>query len=286
MDDGDPENKASDSPLEVVRAFYDDFGWKKDEGGNHYLGEILHEDLEATSQSYMDRNEMRYQKAFENGGNLFLDAGCGAEPRLKLSTNFREHVCVDISVVGLKEARRQLGDRGSYVVADLAALPFKEKSFDGVLASHCLYHIDKDIQPTVLEELYRVSNTNKHILVFYVSNFNLISLFHNAGKVMIKLVRSINKTLRRGRTVANPARQTPPLYSYTHNPLWLAKQFPSADVTCLRTLTKSDLQALRKLHLLAPAVYIMSFLEKTFPHLMRYFGKYAAIQIQRSSDRA
>lgn len=281
FDEREQRNRPPASSLEVVRAFYDSFGWKKDEGRGRYLGEILHEDLDETSQGYMDANEIRYRWAFEDGGDLFLDAGCGAEPRTKMSQNFRKHICVDISVVGLREAKNQLGDFGSYVLADLSALPFKDRSFDGVLASHCLYHIDKEIQTVVLKELYRVSDTGKHILVFYVSNHNLLSLFHNTGKVVIKVTSFLAKTLRLGRNHVDPATKTPPLYSYTHNPRRLAREFHSVDVTCLRTLTKFDMQLLRKLGILRPAVSILSFLEAAFPHVMLYFGKYAAINIQR-----
>ena len=56
-------------------------------------------------QKYMDQNEMRHLKYFLKGGDYFLDAGCGAMPRIDFSKNYRKHVCVDISMTGLMEAK-------------------------------------------------------------------------------------------------------------------------------------------------------------------------------------
>lgn len=267
----------------ILKTFYDTYGWKRDEASGRYLGEILHEDLDETTQRYMDSNEMRYQKYFGDGGRFFLDAGCGAEPRQKMSRNFEKHVCVDISLVGLKEARKQLGNSGLYVVADLAALPFKEKSFDGVLASHCLYHIDKGIQSTVLRELYRATKANKNILIFYSSNYNLVSVVQRVTEVVIKLASPIFKLLTRDRKGHGPSiKMPPPLYFYTHNPMRLTKEFNSVDVTCLRTLTKYETKVLGKLHLLKLVVPKLSFVERKFPHALLYIGKYVTIRIQRN----
>ena len=284
--DSEPQNRElderpPDSTVEIVRDFYDSYGWKKKAGQDRYLGEILHEDLDETSQLYMDSNELRFHDTFESGGKIFLDAGSGAEPRTSMSQNFREHICVDVSAVGLMGAKEALGTRALYVVADLSALPFKDGSFDGVLASHCLYHIHKDLQPKVLRELYRVCYPGKNILVFYVSNHNLLSLAHNTGKAGIQMISFFIDRLRRILKRARPAPETPPLYSYTYNPHRLAREFKKVDVRCLRTLTKFDMQLLRKLHLLKPAVAVLSYLERAFPHSMVYFGKYSAITIQK-----
>lgn len=270
------------SALEIVKNFYDTYGWKKDAASGRYLAEILHEDLEETTQRYMESNEARYKKFFGESGCFFLDAGCGGEPRTELSRNFQNHVCVDISLVGLQGARKRLGDFGFYVVADLSALPFKDESFDGVLASHVLYHVDKERQRPVLRDLYRVTKTNKSILVFYSSQYNLISLIHAGVKPLIQLTRFLWKLLARNGKGLKSGPNTPPLYSHTHNPIRLAKEFSSTDVTCLRTLTKSDTERLRRLHLLTFVVPILSFLERTFPHAMVYVGQYVAIRIHKN----
>ena len=84
-----------------------------------------------------------------------MDAGCGGEPRPVLSESFDVHLCLDISIVGLRAAKDQLGESGAYILADRSRLPFKDRTFDGVLASHCLYRVEKDKQREVVRELYR-----------------------------------------------------------------------------------------------------------------------------------
>ena len=91
-----------------MRNFYDTFGWQKDEATGQHLAELLLEDQGDAAQRYRFGHELRYRKYFHPGGNLFLDAGCGGEPRKELSRDFQSHICVDISVVGLKSARERL----------------------------------------------------------------------------------------------------------------------------------------------------------------------------------
>ncbi len=253
-----------------VKAFYDSYGWKTDAGSRRFLGEILHEDLSEAAQAYLHANEIRYQKHFAGGGRFFLDAGSGSEPRVEMSGNFQKHVCADISLRGLQGARERLRDRGLYVVADLAALPFQEGCFDSVLASHCLYHVDKDLQPTVLREFYRVIKDRKNIVVFYHSQYNLLFLLGRVAKGILGSSR---------RAAIKPP---PPLYFYGHNPLRLAREFAGAEVTCLRTLKRVETEILGKFHVLNVAIPICEFLEKTFPRAMVYIGEYAAIRIQKT----
>jgi ubiquinone/menaquinone biosynthesis C-methylase UbiE len=158
---------------ESVREFYDTCGWRLEEGRGEYQNDLLHGDLSEIAKEYDKSCEARYWKYFEDGGRFFLDAGCGAKPKKQLGKNFQRHVCTDISRIGLTEARQKLGNRGLFVVADLAALPFKDNVFDGVVASYCLYHLGKDSQISAMKEFYRVIRTKKNILVFYVAKNSL-----------------------------------------------------------------------------------------------------------------
>ena len=287
---GDKESK---TPAEIVKTFYDTYGWKRDEASGRLQGYVLHADVDETVESYGIRNEMRYRHHFKDGGGFFLDSGCGGSPRRYMSQDFSKHVCADISIAGLAEARSQLGEFGSYVLADLSALPFKDKSFGGTLASHCLYHVDKELQPVVLKELYRVTGAGKSILIFYSSRSNLVSLLHKVPALAVTLVRPwlarlglqidmVPPYLKRAGKHEGQAMDTPPaLYAYPYNPAILAKDLESAEITCLMTLTKFDTEALRKLRVLRLVLPIMSFLERRFPHAMIYVGKYTCIRISR-----
>lgn len=167
-------------------------------------------------------------------------------------------------------------------MADLADLPFKEKSFEGILASHCLYHVDKNIQLPVLKELYRVTKPNKNIVIFYSSNLNLVSVVQRVGKTLIKLLEFLLRLLSYDLMDRGPGmKMLPPLYFYTYNPFWLTKEFNSVDISCLRTLTKYETVLFGKLHLLKLIIPVLSFLERTFPRGMLCIGKYLTIRIQR-----
>jgi len=266
-----------------VGNFYDEFGWKRDEATGHLNGSLLHEDLDERTQSYWDNNEMRYRPYIGAGGRFFLDAGCGAKPRSNLAQDIQWHVCVDISILGLREAREQIGDSGIYVLADLASLPFKEDSFDGALLCHCLYHVEKELQFVVLEETYRATKRQKNILVFYSSRYNLISFFHRAPKLLLGLANLMRGFPGRfGKGKARLADAMPPLYSYPHNPFRLARAFNKYDVSCLSSLSNYDTALLRRLHLFNIVVPVVIFLERRFPHFMAYIGKYTCIRIQKT----
>ena len=60
---------------------------------------------------------------------------------LTYSQGYSYRVCVDISIVALQEARKRIGSRGLYVVADVANLPFRPDVFDGVVSLHTLHHL-------------------------------------------------------------------------------------------------------------------------------------------------
>jgi SAM-dependent methyltransferase len=47
----------------------------------------------------------------------------------------------DLSAGMVEEARRALGNRAAYAVADVQALPFEDASFDAVIANHMLFHV-------------------------------------------------------------------------------------------------------------------------------------------------
>ncbi len=155
----------------VIRTFYES-EWKAGaDAGDRVVprARVAHEDMSGLGQRYIYKNEARFGRVFEGMGSsgLFLDAGCGAQPREEFGAGFGKHVCVDFSIEGLIEARRVLGDRALCVCGSLLDLPFKDGVFDGVLASHVLYHIDAGQQFTAARELTRAVGRGGRVLVFY-----------------------------------------------------------------------------------------------------------------------
>jgi SAM-dependent methyltransferase len=92
-------------------------------------------------------------------GIYMLDAGCGPiqyPDYLVYSNGYQYRVCADISMVALQEARKRLGDKGLYVLADVANLPFKSDVFEGVVSLHTLHHLTPSDHEKGYLELYRV----------------------------------------------------------------------------------------------------------------------------------
>ena len=58
--------------------------------------------------------------------------------------------------MALEEARHRLGDKGLYVVSDVANLPFKADTFDGLVSLHTLHHIPPAQQPDAYAGFVRV----------------------------------------------------------------------------------------------------------------------------------
>jgi ubiquinone/menaquinone biosynthesis C-methylase UbiE len=267
---------------EGVRKFYDTYGWTIDRGRGQYQNDLLYGDLSDIAKEYDRSCEARYAKHFVAGGRFFLDVGCGAKPIKQLGQKFQRHVCVDISLVGLTEARQKLGDRGLYVVADMSALPFKDDVFDGVVASYCLYHLDKDSQLSAVREFYRVVKAKKNIVVFYVAKNSLVLAAHTVAKAVAKISCLLTRLFRSRKPGRGEA--VPFVYLCVQSPFQLSRGFGCVDITCLRSLTRVESLVLHELGLLGPATRCFLFLERKFPHAMLLLGSHAAVRIQKTTE--
>ena len=125
-----------------VASFYDKVGWQSE--GDGLFQNAEYEDLRKVSQSYIARAHARVGKHLPKKGKYLLDAGSGPvqyEAYLKYSEGYEKRVCLDLSFVAMQEARKKLGDKGFYVVSDVANLPFAPESFDGIVSLHTIHHL-------------------------------------------------------------------------------------------------------------------------------------------------
>jgi ubiquinone/menaquinone biosynthesis C-methylase UbiE len=149
-----------------VRAFYDQVGWKT--VGEGVYQNARYEDLRPVSREYIHRCHLRVNKHLKSSGELILDAGSGPvqyPEYLTYSENYKYRVCLDISILALKEARNRLGEHGLFVVADVANLPFKQGSFDGLVSLHTLHHLPLPEQKKAYIEFLRVLQDNRSAVV-------------------------------------------------------------------------------------------------------------------------
>lgn len=211
--------QVEDEVSRSVSEFYS-HAWKRNESGITH-GKAIHEDNSPDGQHYLQRGELRILGSFERAsapGRVFLDAACGAQPRVEFGRRYQRHLCVDFSFDGLAEARAQLGDRGIYVRGSLLQLPVKDGVCDGIMASHCIYHVGREEQPRAIAELLRVLAPGGTMQVLY-ANPTLFAataprhrLFWRARRLGLRLKARI---AARSAPVAEPGGGTF-LYTFLH----------------------------------------------------------------------
>ncbi|MCZ2150085.1 MAG: class I SAM-dependent methyltransferase [Bryobacterales bacterium] len=89
-------------------------------------------------------------------GALILDLGCALG-------SFAETATLAAVVRMDREAPRDLADFGRFAQADAARLPFRDRTFDAVIANHSLEHFDN--LGCVLREIRRVTHPNGALFV-------------------------------------------------------------------------------------------------------------------------
>lgn len=150
-------NSVAENTKQQVREFYDQVGWSQT--GEGLYQNARYEDLRPVAREYIHKCHLRVNRYLDLTGDLLLDAGSGPvqwPEYLTYSEGYRYRVCADLSITALKEARRRLGDRGLYVVMDIAHLPFKTEAFDAVISLHTIHHLPPEDHRTAYAELYRV----------------------------------------------------------------------------------------------------------------------------------
>jgi SAM-dependent methyltransferase len=147
---------------QTVREFYNQVGWQEVAQGVYQ--NAAYEDLRPVSREYIHRCHVRVGQRLAARGRYLLDAGSGPiqyPEYLEYSKGYRARVCADISMVALQAARKRIGDaadggHGLFVVCDIAHLPFKADTFDGVVSLHTIHHLPSEEHPRAYGELYRV----------------------------------------------------------------------------------------------------------------------------------
>ena len=140
-----------------VREFYDRIGWSQAADGLYQ--NARYEDLRPVSREYIHNCHLRVGRHLAAQGRFLLDAGSGPvqwPEYLIYSQEYAYRVCADISITALRQARQRLQERGLYVVADIAALPFAADAFDAAVSMHAIHHLPLDEHRRAYVELERV----------------------------------------------------------------------------------------------------------------------------------
>jgi len=286
---------------QIVRDYYDLFGWQKDNDGS-YNDTVLWFDRSKVTASYQHRSILRVKRFLNPSGTYLLNAGSGAlqhHEHIKYGSQYRRHVCVDISRVALAEARSKLGDQGFYVLADVANLPFRDETFDSIICSEVLFHVPGDEQNLAVREFLRVLRENATCVIVYMwpkCLFATAAVKISSLKLIISKIPTLYSLARRlmGRMNAShssiPAaylsKEHPPLYCHAHDYLWFEQTLPKDWKVTIRPFRSLDEDFMAGVvpnnwvgELFLRVIY---WCEELLPSMFARIGRYPMIIINKS----
>ena len=172
-----------------VRQFYDAVGWQQVSEGIYQNAQ--YEDLRPVSREYIQKCHLRINRHLQHSGKYLLDAGSGPiqyPEYLSYSEGYRYRVCLDISIVALKDARVRIKNHGLFVVADIARLPFRSEIFDDVVSLHTIHHLPpEDYKPAYFELRRVIKPGATAVVVNGWSDSVLMRFFRLPMRIMEKL---------------------------------------------------------------------------------------------------
>jgi len=134
---------------------------------------ITHYQKDAELFSYFEEN--KFEKDFNNRLHSFiktfikgkynkiLDIGSGGGWSVEIIDEKNSLFLMDLSLKNLSEIKRNHKDRGFYIQGDALRLPFKNNSFNYIIISEVLEHINKP--ELIIKEAYRVLSEKGKIII-------------------------------------------------------------------------------------------------------------------------
>lgn len=286
---------------QTVREFYDSVGWK-------HIGEDLYqnaryEDLRRVSQAYIHRCHMRVARYLRPTGRYMLDAGSGPiqyPEYLTYSEGFEYRVCLDISILALREAKQRLGEHGLCVVADIANLPFRNDVFGSVVSLHTVHHLPLDEHAHAFEEMHRVLSPDGKAAVVY--NWAGTSPLWLRIRGLVKFATRLRRGLVNRFGLADPKEipqemlspdadellRQPGTISNKHDYAWIMAHLghlPGFNLSVWRTVTPRVLRALIHPWLLGRFwLWVLYSLEQLAPHYFGRIGQYPIISFMKPAN--
>jgi len=281
-----------DNTKQHVRKFYDHIGWSHISEGRYQ--NVHYEDVRPVSRDYIHLSHLRINRHLKPTGRFLLDAGSGPvqyPEYLTYSAGYSYRVCLDISIQALKDARERLSDHGLYVVADIANLPFKSETFDGIISLHTIHHLPTDEHCQAYLDLYRVLRHGANAVV--VNGWTNPPLRRIITPI-VRLGKAIRFTLKgkRFRLIKRKKAWQPDdpdltkTFTYKTDALWLKRELTglipfeiyvwrSVNVHFLRTFIHPWLGGRYLLR-------VLYFLEERFPYFFGENGQYPLIVLRKT----
>ncbi len=263
-----------------VREFYDQVGWSQ--VGEGLYQNARYEDLRPVSREYIHKCHLRVNRHLAPRGDFLLDAGSGPvqwPEYLTYSEGYRFRVCADISITALKEARTRLGGRGLYVVADIAALPFKPDAFDGAVSMHAIHHLPQSEHKRAFLELHRVLAPGRSAVVV---NGWYRPLIARLTRPLIQVMRFLDGRPVKRKKVAD---EDDPFGTFVNKMTYASFEREFGGLFEFRILTWRSLSPRILLSLIRPRLggkailKMVYWLEERFPRIFGKIGIYPLIVV-------
>ncbi len=279
----------TENTKQQVREFYDQIGWSQ--VGDGLYQNARYEDLRPVAQEYIHKCHLRVNRYLDREGNLFLDAGSGPVQWMEYLT-YSEHyayrVCADLSITALKEARERLGDKGLYVVMDIANLPFRPDSFDGLVSMHTIHHLPAQDHKKAYAELVRVLKMGRRAVV--VNGWGNPPLMRAADQLAKLFKRPVKSDQSKPESAPAPVIAEDPTGTFVHksNAGWLREQLK--DVTpikiyCWRSVsTKFTRTYIREKAGGKLILRLIYWLEELFPRFFGENGQYPIVSFKKQES--
>ncbi len=280
-----------------VKYFYDHVGWQTGGGEGVFVDALKFEDLRPVSRDYIYKCHMRVNRYLKPNGKFILDVASGPiqyPEYLTYSSNFDIRMCVDISFVALKEARKKLGDKGIYLLADITNLPLKDNLIDAVVSLHTIYHVPENEQSKAFHEIFRVLKPGTSAVIVYswgihsyfmkvmLSPFYIIraplKLFR-VFKIFIRKKLTQRKNLKSEKSSED---SRPKLYFHAHNYRWFKKNLGfEFDILVWRSVSVPFLKTYIRSFFGKQVLALIYWLEEIFPHIAGRLGHYPMFVIKK-----
>jgi len=283
----------SENTKNQVREFYDQIGWSQ--VGDGLYQNARYEDLRLVAQEYIHKCHLRVNRYLDPAGDLFLDAGSGPVQwmeYLTYSKNYKYRVCADLSITALKDARQRLGDKGLYVVMDIAHLPFKTDAFDGLVSMHTIHHLPAQDHKKAYAGLVRVLKPGRRAVV--VNGWSnpplmraadrLANLFKRLGGSKHEGNESVPEDEKKSETGVNSSEPTG-TFVHKSNAGWLREQLKDVtpiDIFCWRSVSTK----FTRTYVCEKAggkmfLRFIFWLEELFPRFFGENGQYPIVSIKK-----
>jgi ubiquinone/menaquinone biosynthesis C-methylase UbiE len=284
-----------------VQDFYNSVGWKQI--GDGVYQNARYEDLRPVSREYIHRCHLRVARFLPASGKYLLDAGSGPiqyPEYLEYSKEFQYRVCLDISTLALKEARERIGKQGLYVVADIAHMPFKANTFEGIVSLHTIHHLPADEHKDAFLGLLKVLKPGGSSVIVYTWG-EYSPLMRVLEKPMDWMQRFFQWLGRRRGFHSDPVRaegnieaevtelvRTPGTFTFKHDYAWVMhnlKELPGLEVRVWRSVSTKFLRAFVHQKALGSLwLKLLFWLEERAPKFLGRIGQYPMILFQKSKN--